>query len=64
MKVVDRKPVPIYEVKCLECHSIIQYKKSEASLGSINCPVCGIPIWVDILADTFLPVKYEEPENA
>ena len=63
MNVVDRKPVPIYEIECSECHSKIQYKKSEALLGSINCPVCGIPIWVDILADTFCPIRYEEDEG-
>lgn len=60
MTVVDRKPVPIYEAECQECHSKIQYRKSEAPLGSINCPVCGIPIWVDVWADTIRPVKYEE----
>lgn len=59
MTVVDRKPVPIYEAKCSECHSEIQYKKSEVSICSyITCPVCGMPIW----AGTIRPVKYEEAE--
>ena len=59
MIVAERKPVPIYAVKCHECHSIIQYKKSEVSFTSyITCPVCGISIW----ADTIRPVRYEEGE--
>jgi len=60
MKVVDRKPVPIYEAECSECHSKIQYKKSEVSFCSyITCPVCGILAW----ADTIRPVKYEEDDG-
>ena len=61
MNVVERKPIPIYEAECSECHSKIQYKKSEVSFTSyINCPVCGVSVW----ADTILPVGYEEAENA
>lgn len=61
MNVVDRKPIPIYEAECQECHSTIQYRKSEVSMTSyIKCPVCGVSVW----ADTILPVKYEETENA
>ena len=57
MNVVDQKPVPIYEAECSECHSKIQYKKSEVSFVSyITCPVCGMSIW----ADTIRPVRYEE----
>jgi len=57
MKIVEKKPVPIYETECSECHSIIQYRKSEVSFCShITCPVCGISVW----ADTIQPVKYEE----
>jgi predicted RNA-binding Zn-ribbon protein involved in translation (DUF1610 family) len=57
MNVVDRKPVPIYEAECSECHSIIQYRKSEVSFTSyITCPVCGISVW----AGAILPVRYEE----
>ena len=57
MFIAEKKPVPIYEVKCRECGSVIQYKKSEVSFTSyITCPVCGISIW----ADTIRPVRYEE----
>lgn len=61
MNVVDRKPVPIYEAECSECHSKIQYRKSEVSfVHYIICPICGMSVW----ADTIKPVKYEEAENA
>ena len=57
MNVVEKKPVPIYEVECSECHSKIQYKKSEVSFGSyITCPVCGVSVW----AGAIRPVRYEE----
>ena len=41
MEVVERKPVPIYEVECYECHSKIRYKASEVSWCHITCPVCA-----------------------
>lgn len=56
MNVVERKPVPIYEVMCPECKSRIQYTRSEVYLGQIACPICEITIWVD----TIHPVKYKE----
>ena len=57
MIVVEKKPVPIYEAECHECHSKIQYKKSEVSFCSyIACPVCG----VSVFSDTIRPVRYEE----
>lgn len=59
MKVVERKPVPIYEVTCTECKSRIQYKASEAVLLHITCPVCGVSLW----ADAVHPVKIEEVEE-
>lgn len=60
MIVVEKKPVPIYEVKCDECMSRIQYRKSEVSITShIICPVCGMSIW----ANTIRPVRYEEGEG-
>ena len=60
MNVIDRKPVPIYEAECSECHSKIQYRKSEVSFTSyITCPVCGMSVW----ADTILPVRYEEDKG-
>ncbi len=59
MNVIEKKPIPIYQVECQECHSKIQYKKSEVSFCSyITCPVCGVTVW----ADTIRPVKYEEGE--
>ena len=58
MEVVDKKPVPIYEVVCDECHSKIQYKACEVSLQHITCPVCGVVLW----ANTIRPVRYDEME--
>lgn len=56
MKVVERKPAPIYEVTCPECHSKIAYKKSEVHFtGYIICPVCGLSVW----APTIKPKWYE-----
>lgn len=60
MKVVDRKPVPIYEVECHECHSKIEYKASEVGFaGYITCPVCGTSIW----GSTLCPVRMDEVEE-
>ena len=59
MRVIERKPVPIYEVTCTECKSKIQYKASEAVLHHITCPVCGVSLW----ADAICPVKMEEVEE-
>ena len=57
MLVVEKKPVPIYEAECPECHSRIQYKASEVSFPShIICPVCGVSVW----ASTINPVGWEE----
>lgn len=55
MEVVERKPVPIYEVECEECKSRIQYKAAEVQWCHITCPVCGIQNW----ANTICPVKME-----
>ena len=59
MKVVERKPVPIYEITCFECKSRIQYKASEVSWHHITCPVCGVSLW----ADAVHPVKMDEVEE-
>lgn len=59
MKVVDKKPVPIYEVVCNECKSKIQYKASEVCMCHIICPVCGVSLWANKIA----PVRYEWPEE-
>lgn len=58
MEVVEKKPVPIYEVTCYECKSKIRYKNSEVYYGHITCPVCRTSLW----AMTILPVDYKEEE--
>lgn len=48
MIVVKRNPIPLYEVECYECKSIIHYQASEVDTWKhITCPVCRveIPIW-------------------
>ena len=59
MEVVDKKPVPIYEVVCHECKSRIRYKACEVSWCHITCPVCGVSLW----ADTICAVDYEPPKE-
>lgn len=54
MIVVEKKAVPIYEIKCFECGSRIHYKRVDVSEGSINCPVCG----VRNMAICLYPVNY------
>ncbi len=45
MKIVEKKPVPIYESTCPECQSVFRYKKAEVSWPHITCPVCGVSMW-------------------
>lgn len=59
MEVVNKQPIPIYEVECEECKSKIRYKKSEVVWCHITCPVCGVSLW----ADTIQPVEYREAEG-
>lgn len=59
MIVVDRKPVPLYEITCHECGSTFRYKASEVFLQHIDCPVCGISLW----ANASTPVAYEQTEE-
>lgn len=60
MEIINRKPVPIYEVICPECKSTIRYKAYEVvCFSTIKCPVCKIGIWVSICN----PVSYEESEE-
>ncbi len=59
MIIVEKKPVPLYEVVCGECFSRIRYRASEVSLSHIQCPVCGISLW----ANTIKPVGFEETEE-
>lgn len=56
MFIVEKNPIPIYQVICHECKSKIQYKASEVHLCHITCPVCGMALW----ADTILPVRMED----
>lgn len=59
MKVVEGKPVPIYEVTCFECGSKIEYLASEVNYCHITCPVCGSSLW----ANTISPVRKEKIET-
>ena len=56
MIVVKKNPVPIYEVICPECKSVVRYKACEVSFNHIVCPVCGSSIW----ANTICPVNFDE----
>ena len=58
MKIVKENGVPIYEVTCEECKSVIRYKACEVAWCHITCPVCGIALW----ANTVSPVAYESQE--
>lgn len=59
MKIVKTNGVPIYEITCEECKSVIRYKACEVAWCQIICPVCGVSLW----ADTICPVAYEPKEN-
>ena len=59
MTVIERKPIPLYEVECCECKSRIQYKKSEVSISHIKCPVCGVSVW----AESINPVAWQYTED-
>ena len=54
MIVVERMPVPVYELKCEECKSKLRYLASEVSVSHITCPVCGHSNW----AQTTIPDDY------
>lgn len=58
MEVIEKKPIPIYEVTCCECKSKIQYRASEVYYCHITCPVCGVSLW----ANTSSPVRMENEE--
>ena len=59
MKIIERKPIPIYETICEECKSRFQYKKIELHWAHVTCPVCGVSNWASTT-----PVAYEcEEEN-
>lgn len=54
MLIIIRKPVPLYELTCSECGSVIRYKASEVHCMHIDCPVCGVFNW----AEANIPVAY------
>ncbi len=58
MKIVKANDIPIYEITCEECKSIIRYKACEVSYCYITCPVCGVSLWANMVH----PVAYESPE--
>ena len=58
MQIVKTNNVPIYEVICEECKSVIRYKACEVAYCHITCPVCGVSLW----ANTVCPVAYESIE--
>lgn len=48
MIVVKRNPIPLYEVECYECKSVIRFQAGEVDASElITCPVCGVktPTW-------------------
>ena len=59
MKIIERKPVPLYQTTCEECQSVIEYKAGEVSYSHIVCPVCGKVIW----ASTMCPTGWEDTED-
>lgn len=59
MKIVKANDVPIYEVTCEECKSVIRYKACEVFYCHITCPVCGVSLW----ANTVCPVDYNKTKE-
>lgn len=59
MKIIKGQPIPIYEVTCSECKSIIRYRACEVNFCHITCPVCGVSVW----ADTVRPIIPEPPKE-
>lgn len=59
MEIIDKKPIPLYEVTCWECESIIRYRASEVIWCHITCPVCGVSIW----ANTIQPIMPKPPKE-
>lgn len=56
MEIVEKKPVPIYEMECRECGSRFRFVASEVTLSSIDCPVCKVSNFV-VRSE---PVAHEE----
>lgn len=45
MTIILKKPIPVYQSECPECHSIFQYTANEVHWMHIDCPVCGVSVW-------------------
>ena len=58
MKIIEKKPVPMYESTCPECKSVFRYKKIEVCWSHITCPVCGVSMWASLN-----PVEMEEEQT-
>jgi len=56
MEVVDRKPIPVYEVTCCECGSTIEYTRAETINCHIYCPICNTFLW----AVPTVPKRYKD----
>lgn len=59
MEIIKKQPVPLYDVTCPECRSIIRYKACEVNWYHITCPVCGVLVW----ANTVQPIMFEPPKE-
>lgn len=55
INVIDEKPIPIYEVTCPECGSVLEYTANEVAYSHIYCPVCRSSMW----AMTLRPKRYQ-----
>lgn len=56
MEVVDKKPIPVYEVTCCECGSTIEYTRAETINCHIYCPICKTFLW----AVPTVPKRYKD----
>lgn len=59
MKIIEKKPIPLYETECYECKSRLRYKAVDVSWCHVTCPVCGVSLW----ASTVSPVAFEETDG-
>lgn len=56
MEVVDKKPIPVYEVTCWECGTTIEYTRAETINCHISCPICKTFLW----AVPTVPKRYKD----
>ena len=45
MQIIKHMPIPIYEIECKECGSVIHFRAAESQRDMIACPVCGVTVW-------------------